>query len=285
MPTATRSLASAGSGCAAPRPESAIKSLVVAPIDHREAIGLVTRWHYSGSYCRNSQLHLGVFDGPRLVGAMQFGPPLDRRKMLGLVPDSRWHDVLELNRMALAPEIGRNAESRVIAIACRMLRRHAPQVRWIISFADAGQCGDGTIYRAAGFHLTGIKWTEFVRLKSGKMVHRLAVTANCSHALGGAASVGEFARRAGATRVKLPSVRYIKLLDPAARLASPPLPYSALTEAGVRCYKGRRTEATRSEIIELRNSIKTKRAGSVLAHAPRPAGRGRFDSDPGASAL
>jgi hypothetical protein len=39
----------------------------------------------------------------------------------------------------------------------KILRKHAPQLKWVISFADATQCGDGTIYRASGFVLTGIK--------------------------------------------------------------------------------------------------------------------------------
>ena len=202
-------------------------------------MALVTRYHYSRSFCRNSQLHLGVFDGYRLVGAMQFGPPMDRRKLLGLVPNTPWNDFMELNRMVLAPEVGRNAESRVIAVACRLLRRYAPHLKWIVSFADAGQCGDGTIYRAAGFHLTGITWTSFARMPSGRMVHNLAITANCSHALGGAASVPEFAKRTGASIVKVPSVRYVRILDPRFKLAAEPMPYSALQEAGVRCYKGK----------------------------------------------
>jgi len=39
----------------------------------------------------------------------------------------------------------------------RILKKHAPQLRWVISFSDACQCGDGTIYRASGFLLTAIK--------------------------------------------------------------------------------------------------------------------------------
>ena len=39
----------------------------------------------------------------------------------------------------------------------KLLRKHAPQIKWVVTFADGTQCGDGTIYRAAGFVLTGIK--------------------------------------------------------------------------------------------------------------------------------
>ncbi len=228
------------------RTRERLQRLIVAPIDRVEAIALVKRHHYSRSYCRNSQLHLGVFLDGRLVGAMQFGPPMVRRVVLSLVPGTPWYDMLELNRMVLAPRIPRNAESRVIGMACRLLRRHAPHIKWVLSFADAGQCGDGTIYRASGFYLTGIRWTEFLRLPSGQMVHGLAATANAPQALGGAASVCEFARRAGAERVRMPSIRYIRILDPALKLATPPLPYSALADRGVRCYKGRKTSGQRS---------------------------------------
>jgi hypothetical protein len=51
----------------------------------------------------------------------------------------------------------RNGESRAIAYAMRFIKKNYPWMKWIISFADGTQCGDGTIYRASGFFLTGIK--------------------------------------------------------------------------------------------------------------------------------
>lgn len=35
-------------------------------------------------------------------------------------------------------------------------------IEWVVSFADATQCGDGTIYRASGFLLTGIRENKTV---------------------------------------------------------------------------------------------------------------------------
>lgn len=274
IPTATPSPGSPANGSAA---AAGVKRLIVAPIHRTEAVALVVRNHYSRGYARNSMLHLGVFDGPRLVGALQFGPPICRRNMLGLVPGTPWNDMLELNRMVLENDVPRNAESRVIAAACRLLRRHAPHVKWVLSFADAGQCGDGTIYRAAGFQLTGIRWTEFLRMPSGRMVHKLCVSANAPHALGGAASVPEFARRSGAQRVRLPSVRYVKILDSRFKLRDPPLPYAAIAEAGASCYRGVRGSAPGT----------SPRAGSALVsrRPTRPEGAvrsrpPRFRSDP-----
>lgn len=133
------------------------KDLFVKPIDSKSANSFVKRHHYSGKVVQNSQLHLGVFLADRLHGVMQFGPSLDKRKIQGLVSGTLWHEFLELNRMAFDDALPRNSESRALSVAWRLLRKNAPQVKWVVSFADATQCGDGTIYRAAGFVLTGIK--------------------------------------------------------------------------------------------------------------------------------
>jgi hypothetical protein len=133
------------------------KDLIVKPIKSADAIAFVKAHHYSGKVAQNSQLHLGVFLDGRLHGVMQFGPSLDKRKIQGLVSGTQWHEFLELNRMAFDDVLPRNSESRALSIAWRLLKKHAPQVKWVVSFADGTQCGDGTIYRAAGFVLTAIK--------------------------------------------------------------------------------------------------------------------------------
>ena len=133
------------------------KDIVLRPISAKTANDFVRRVHYSGKVVNNSQLHIGVFLGGVLHGAMQFGPSLDKRKIQGLVTGTQWHEFIELNRMAFDDALPRNSESRALSVAMRLLRKHAPQVKWVITFADATQCGDGTIYRAAGFVLTGIK--------------------------------------------------------------------------------------------------------------------------------
>lgn len=133
------------------------KDIILKPITSKEANALVKRVHYSGKVVNNSQIHIGVFYNGKLEGAMQFGPSLDKRKIQPLVEGTLWNEFIELNRMAFSDALPRNSESRALAIAFKMLRKHAPQLKWVVSFADATQCGDGTIYRASGFVLTGIK--------------------------------------------------------------------------------------------------------------------------------
>jgi hypothetical protein len=133
------------------------KNIILRPVTAQEANVLVRRVHYSGKVVNNSQIHVGVFYRGKLEGAMQFGPSLDKRKVQGLVAGTGWNEFIELNRMAFSEALPRNSESRALGIAMRILRKHAPQLKWVISFADGAQCGDGTIYRAAGFVLTSIK--------------------------------------------------------------------------------------------------------------------------------
>lgn len=133
------------------------KTLIVKPIKARDANRVVAAIHYSHKVVNNSQVHLGVFLNGRCGGALQFGPSLDKRKLMGLVSGTQWNEFIELNRMAFADWLPLNGESRCIGYAMRWLRKTYPHLKWVVSFADATQCGDGTIYRASGFVLTKIK--------------------------------------------------------------------------------------------------------------------------------
>ena len=153
------------------------KSILLRPITSTEGNAVIRRYHYSGKVVNNSQLHIGVFYGGQLEGAMSFGPSLDKRKTMGLVRDTPWNGFLELNRMAFSDRLPRNSESRALAVALRLLRKHAPHVEWVISFADATQSGDGAIYRAAGFVLTAIKKNNQIwEFPSGYVFPRLVAT-------------------------------------------------------------------------------------------------------------
>lgn len=201
------------------------KAIEVMPISSHDANALVKRVHYSGSIVQNSQIHLGVFIGGRLHGAMQFGPPLDRRKVLPLVRGATWESVIELNRMAFGEALPRNSESRAMAIAFRMFKKRAPQVKWCLSFADGTQCGDGAIYRASGFILTGVKPNK-------TMVYRPDGSIG-SEFIGG--------KHVGGVPLAGYQFRYIKFIDPAwrDRLAVPIIPFERIPE-DARMYRGTR---------------------------------------------
>ena len=225
------------------------KDIIVRPITSQEAGALVKRVHYSGKVVQNSTLHLGVFWMGRLEGAMQFGSPLDRRKMLPLVRGSEWNQMLELNRMAFGEALPRNSESRALGVAFRMFRKHRPDIKWILSFADGTQCGDGAIYRASGFLLTGIKAnSQMWRMPGGQTVSRTTMTkAQHTAKTGGAASM-RAVEAAGGRPMAGYQLRYLLFLDSTwrARLTVPVIPFDHIP-ADARMYRGQKTSAGSSE--------------------------------------
>lgn len=238
------------------------KDIVLRPITASEANALVKRVHYSGKVVNNSQIHIGVYLHGRLEGAMQFGPSLDKRKIQGLVDGTGWHEFIELNRMAFTDTLPRNSESRAIGVAMRILKKNAPQIKWVISFADATQCGDGTIYRASGFVLTGIKKNNQIweapsgpresrtALTDGRSkgqqsaavrLSRVSVTKAANILDTGAASMRQFVD-AGFRPLDGYQLRYIYFIDRSCRdrLTVPELPYSEIARVGAEMYLGKK---------------------------------------------
>lgn len=223
------------------------KAIRVAPIPASASRDFIARWHYSGKpYCK-SALHLGAFMGRRLVGVAAFGDPLDRAKVLPLVRDTPWHGMLELNRFAMVDGTPRNAESRTLSVCARIIRKQYPGVEWILSYADACQCGDGTIYRAAGFLLTGIKRNAGLYRYAGEIFTTVgintssAMRARLSRAVGAPVTNAREMVQHGAERLPGYMLRYILPLkdDVRGRLTVPVLPYSAIEDARAGMYRGR----------------------------------------------
>ena len=57
--------------------------------------------------------------------------------------------VLELRRMAIAPEAPKNTASRMIRVMIALIRRRLPNIKRLISYQDT-EVHRGTIYKASG---------------------------------------------------------------------------------------------------------------------------------------
>lgn len=244
------------------------KDIIVKPITAQAANAVVKRIHYSGKVVPNSQLHFGVFLNGRLEGAMSFGPSTDKRKTIGVVKDTGWNDFIELNRMAFSDVLPRNSESRAMAVAFRLIKKHYPNIEWILSFSDGTQCGDGTIYRASGFHLIAIKPNSTIlKFPDGEVYSSLPITNGGSGENGSAlkrmlckkwnvpffsaSSVAPF-KKIGAYFVPGFQLKYIYFLNPAARerLTVPVLPFSKISDMGASMYKGEKITRVKKQDSE-----------------------------------
>jgi hypothetical protein len=211
------------------------KDIIVKPITAKAANELVKRVHYSGTHTQNSQVHLGVFLDGKLEGAMQFGPPIDRRKVLPLVEGTEWHNMIELNRMAFSERLPRNSESRALSVAFKLIKKAYPKMEWVLSFSDGCQCGDGAIYRASGFVLTGVKKnTTMLLMPDGSIKADKTLNDHPTKKSG-------WWKKNGAKAISGFQLRYIYFLSAAARkrLTVPIMPFSKIDELGAGMYKGK----------------------------------------------
>lgn len=230
------------------------KSIIIKPISASDANRVVRALHYSGKVDTRSQLHLGVFFDGVCCGAMQFGPPIDKRKVIGTVSGTQWNSMLDLHRLAFADWLPKNSESRSIGYAMRWIKKTYPFMQWVQSYADATQCGDGAIYRASGFYLIGIREnTSMYRMPDGevccKIVFEPSFSPNCGDASikyrygkTGSETATRFLNRIGATRLPGFQLRYIYFIDSSARerLTVPIIPFSEIERRGACMYKGQK---------------------------------------------
>ena len=229
------------------------KEIVMKVIPSSIANPFIKAHHYSGKVVNNSCLHFGAFLDGGLHGVMSYGPSLDKKKIIGLVEGTGWNEFLELNRMAFDDYLPRNSESRCIAYSIKLIKRNAPHVKWIISFADGCSCGDGTIYRASNFVLTMIKPNEgLLQMPDGSVVHQLSIQSqpmaprpelggkSLFELTGGTYSIKEYCKATGAVPKQGFQLRYIYFIDPTCRekLTVPIIPFERIDELGAGMYKG-----------------------------------------------
>lgn len=227
------------------------KEIVIKVIPSNIANAFMKKHHYSGKVVNNSKLHFGAFMDNELHGALSFGPPLDKSKVLGLVEGTGWSEMLELNRMAFDDYLPRNSESRAISQCIKLIKKNAPQIKWILSFADACSCGDGTIYRASNFILTDIKVNKnLALLPNGIKIHKLTLEGNPAlprpelngktyyDVTGGKYDFDKYIEYAGAKILEGYQLRYIYLIDKKCKLTVEPIPFSRIDEIGAGMYKG-----------------------------------------------
>jgi hypothetical protein len=235
-------------------------------IPSKVAVPFIRANHYSGKVVNNSTLHFGVFLDGKLHGVMSYGPSLDKSKIIGLVEGTGWNEFLELNRMAFDSVLPRNSESRAISMSLKLIKKHAPQVKWVVSFADACSCGDGTIYRASNFVLTGIKENlNLAVLPDGKKIHKMTLASNPTtprrelggrtffDVTGGKYNFLEYVKAANATVLPGFQLRYMYFIDKkaTAKLTVPVISFAKIDELGAGMYKGEHiTRAERHTLCE-----------------------------------
>jgi hypothetical protein len=201
----------------------------------------------------NSKIHFGCFLDGKLHGVLSYGSSLDKSKTIGLVKNTGWNDYIELNRMAFDEYLPKYSESRCIAITFKLIKKHAPQIKWVLSYSDGCDCGDGTIYRASGFLLTLIKEnSDLFLLPNGDKIHSMTIKSSkqLMNKYGNWKKYLDTEHK-GWQKIKGFQLRYIYLIDKTCEIAVPILPFSKIDELGAGMYKGKKvTLQERQQAVE-----------------------------------
>lgn len=120
-----------------------------ASLDAKSVREFVKTHHYSKA-CPPGHHYFAAYHNGRMVGAAVYRKPS--------LPKTRqaYGTDIELSRLVLLDECGKNSESRFIGFQLRWLR----QKSWpsaVISFADPHYGHEGTIYKASNFKYLGME--------------------------------------------------------------------------------------------------------------------------------
>jgi len=236
------------------------KEILVKVIPSKVANEFVKKHHYSGKVVPNSTLHFGCFLDGKLHGVMSYGPSINKKGTINLVEGTGWNEFIELNRMAFDEYLPKYSESRCIAISIKLIKKNAPHIKWVISFADGTQCGDGTIYRASGFSLVGLVDNSSLRInpKTGEQIHIIQ-----AHHLKISSEFRKWEPILGK------QLKYIYLIDKTCKITVPILPFSKIDEMGAGMYKGKKIT-----LLERKKQAELPHKGEDDSHQ----NQGAFDS-------
>ncbi len=217
---------------------SRVKEIIVKVIASKVANEFVKLHHYSGKVVPNSKLHFGCFLDNKLHGVLSYGSPMVKAKVIHYVENTKWNEVIELNRMAFDEYLPKYSESRCIAISIKLIKKNAPHIKWILSFSDANLCGDGTIYRASGFNLIGVsKNTSTYKMPNGEILCSLTSSAHRTKESNGKSGTS-WIKDNGGVKLEGFQIRYIYLIDKTSKITVPILPFKKIDEMGAGMYKG-----------------------------------------------
>jgi len=134
---------------------------------HEAAKYAVENWHYSKVLPAGAMIVVSAYEHGKFIGAIIFsrGASPTLGTAYGLDQDM----VCELTRVALRKH--ESSVSRIMSIAIKFLKKRAPGLRLIVSFADPSEGHHGGIYQACGWSYIGDSPEKPKYLIGGRWVH------------------------------------------------------------------------------------------------------------------
>lgn len=143
----------------------------IREITKEQALGLIRRYHYSNTLPKINKHFLGFHLDGELVGTVTLGwgtRPLHTIRRI--FPSLGTEDYLEIGRMAMTDEMGRNSETQMLSQLARWMKANTPEVKVLFTWADGMVGKVGYVYQAANFVYAGYSGGEMY-MKDGVKLH------------------------------------------------------------------------------------------------------------------
>lgn len=149
--------------------------ITIKQIDRKTAKELIVKNHYSHKMGSNQGVYnFGIFRENKLLGVASYGYMMNPKAKI-FESNIENGIMIELNRMWIDDELGKNAESFLISTSIKLLKKINPKIVAVQSFAD-GRLGCGTIYKASNFKYYGFHYTLFYEvIATGEIIHHLTI--------------------------------------------------------------------------------------------------------------
>ena len=122
---------------------------------------IVTKKHYANTWTASSDIYAiyyksgdhKFFDGDdlKLIGCAIYGNPVGFRVVKSICEELTDDDVLELKRLWIEDDYGKNIESQTL----KMLKKDSTKTKVVVSYADRNANHKGIIYRATNWLYQG----------------------------------------------------------------------------------------------------------------------------------
>jgi hypothetical protein len=151
--------------------------LTIKEIPQSLARDIITKNHYSHKFgATHGTISFGLFRGGKLLGVAAYGAMMVPNSYKKISTCLKKNEIIELNRMWISDELGKNAESILISSSIKLIKRLHKHIKVIQSFAD-GRLGVGTIYKASNFRFFGFHTSKFLQqVETGEVFHKLPFT-------------------------------------------------------------------------------------------------------------
>lgn len=151
-------------------------NFVVRPIDRKRARVLCEAHPHARTLPNTSKYYMAAYIGGKIAGLAVWGYGImPRHTPKHLFGDAgEFDDYLELCRYFVYDWCPPNTASRFLAFTHRMIKKYAPGIKWLYTYAAGFQGMVGTIYQAANYDYIGrVLCNSFVHIPGRGLVHNI----------------------------------------------------------------------------------------------------------------